>query len=216
MRTIILATIVIFITNHDSFGQVEYGVIGGLGLTEMPVQLSGNINGNNIGSDIIGVQPKIAYFLGGYGIFKLNKTFSIRPEIYLANKGSIEESLRFVSNGLPRRIKDYNSLYYTGLSGLCQIDIFNKLNLSFGPTIEYLLNAKFRNEFTTQYSTQNYTDFNFALNGSIGYLIKSNIRCGLRYEHGLMNIYRLERSGFVEMNVTRRLRGLFLLVDYRI
>lgn len=214
--------VVIFFTamiavNYSSFSQIQFGLESGGGVTTMPIKVKGTIQGIPVDDDEIEQLPRMAFYFGVYGNFQVSNFFSVRPRLYFSNKGAIEKADRYISKEETKNVKTYFNLSYTGIAVMGDFVPVNKVTIGIGPSVEFLLSVKEKNELSTDTSKDNYVIASLGTRLSAKYFLTSKIGCGLEGEFGISKAFKFEvDNNIANYSFARGMRGVYLTVDYRI
>ena len=103
-------------------------------------------------------KSKLGFHIGGFLEYKFNDKFSIQPELLLSTQGNkIETVEEFYDSYYDEHYKEsltQNSNYtYINLPIILKYQIFNNLNIEFGPQVGFLASAKADFEYVDFYDS---------------------------------------------------------------
>lgn len=189
MKKIALLTVVLFAIFAQIKGQ-EKNTIFGLqsGISLANIQIVGdkyNIYGTD--DDLISYNPALSFNINAYIEFQREGMWNLSLEPGYIRKGAIQNSFGTT--------EDYRLiLNYIQMPILANFRIHNRISLSIGPEIAYLINAKVgergnsKQSFDISHSYEDYRRFLLELTGLVGlnYEIFEKTEIGIRYNHGIL------------------------------
>ncbi len=143
------------------FGQMTFGVKGGLNMANMKYEMGGV----SVSADML-----VGFAAGGFATYGVNDKIAIQPELLFAQYGSKIEDMKFQMNYLSIPIMVKYSL--------------GAINILAGPQLGYLLSAKFDGEDAMDGMKK--LDMGIALGA--GYEMESGLGVDARYYLGLTNM----------------------------
>ena len=125
----------------------------------------GGINLSSIqGKDVDNSDSRIGGFFGGFGEFCINDSYAIQPELLYSLQGAKELKLDYLN--VPIMVK---------------AKLAEEFIIEAGPQIGYLVSG--------ETAADALNDLDYGLNLGLEYQIHNNVNIGVRYNHGLSNIY---------------------------
>jgi hypothetical protein len=150
----------------------KFGLVTGFDITDARLSEKLDING-----DYNGYDPMISFNVNGYIGYKSAGFWGLSVEPGFIQKGGIQTY---------SDVKVRFQLNYIQMPILADIYISDKLFVSVGPELGYMINAKAKSKDYSNDITDIY-DKRFELSGLIGvnYSIIKNVDIGIRYSYGL-------------------------------
>jgi len=171
IKKVSLMIALVAIISSVSFGQIKYGVKGGLNMANMEYKQSGV----SASADRL-----VSFEVGGFLNYSINDKISIQPELLFAQYGSKIEDLKFVENYLSIPIM---AKYSIGAIGIYA-----------GPQFGYLLSATFDGED----AMDGMKKIDMGISFGAGYEFEMGLGVDARYYLGLANI--ADESGYTVKN----------------
>jgi hypothetical protein len=171
MKKIFLSLTTVFLL-ATSYAQVSFGAKGGLNLASIT------------GKDIDSYNMKAGIHFGGFVEIPIQKSFSVRPELFYSSEGALWDGS---DDGKTR-------LGYLQLPVLAKIKFAENFFAETGPQVGFLISAKDTYDGDT-YSVKEHlkgTSFSWALGA--GYQVTSNVGLYARYNFALSKFYHEEKS----------------------
>lgn len=189
MKKIILSAIAIFTVGFANAQKAEFGVKGGLNISNF----SGDTEGMNLKS--------IAGFnLGAFAAIDLSEKITIQPEILYSTLGAKAVNVSaFYGDMLFTGDVKFN-LSYINVPVMIKYYVADKFNLEAGPQIGFLTSAKTSTKLDGSSQTvdedikDSFESVDFGLNFGAGYDLTKNVSAGIRYNLGLSNIFKTENG----------------------
>ncbi len=85
--------------------------------------------------EVFDYKSKADFYIGGFGAIKLSKYYTLQPEIDYSRQGS------YVVNGYQNNEKEKLDVSYLSIAVVNKFTFKDKINLIFGPTVDYQLKA---------------------------------------------------------------------------
>jgi hypothetical protein len=179
MKKIIITTLSFTFFLTQSFGQIKFGIKGGLNLA----------NVKNIGL----ASNKVRFGFNGGVLTEIliGKKFIIQPELLYSVKGFKFPATEFNSTGTL-------SFNYISAPILGGYQASEKLTILAGPELSFLTNAKSRFDNTDHDVSKNFRKFDVAIDLGIKYNISNVFGIDLRYSFGfedLMDVMFTDQFG---------------------
>jgi hypothetical protein len=161
-RTILLLFFIVL--TQQTFAQTSYGIKAGFNWVTL------DVNSSERFYEKWGYNYRPAFHFGVYGKYNLSDRLSINPEMLFSQKGY---SYDRTSEGPVA----FEHLNYLNLPVMAGVNLFNKMDLLFGPEVGYLLN---QGEY--------YRKFDFGLAMGANFYVGQKAYLGFRYSHGLISV----------------------------
>jgi hypothetical protein len=136
-------------------------------------------NPSNSGNDYIDYTTKTEFYIGFYGALKLSKYYTLQPEIDYSAQGS---NYKTVNNRTANLNIDYLSFE------LLNKFTFDKLNIHFGPTLDFVVDKNFDADAEVDMAFVLGMGVNFTPNFGIEARVKKGIIPVVDYESSHTNV----------------------------
>lgn len=190
--------------------KINYGIEIGTNISSI------NFSGNVVDSKLLGTQPstKLAYQLGGFANYNINKRFMVETGLDFISKGYVLPTRAISRNGLPiLKYRETLSAYYLELPLLFGVNYSLgeiNLHLKLGPYFAYGLDGTIKEENITGTITTNafggdnlYPMKRFDCGGKIAIGAKLwKVSFDIFYDFGLMNVANYDDSKFSSSDLT--------------
>lgn len=168
--------------------QVKFGVKAGPQLT------------NFIGDDAEDAESKIVFHVGGYANIRFSEQLAFQPELQFSALGAKNESTTTVLGTTTKDVVKAN-LSNINVPLMLKWYAYDGLNFEFGPQIGFNVGAKGKytrtvtndeGTATTEFESdiEDIETVDFGLNIGAGYELPMGLNFGIRYTHGLTDIYK--------------------------
>lgn len=130
---------------------------------------------------------------GAFANIKLDRHFSLQPELLISSEGSLQDGVIGSGNNFVNVFK--TSLLYLQVPVMLQYNTGGGFYLEAGPQVGFLLNSELENKFpgTGSPATIDLNDVTksmaFGLGAGLGYNFRGGFGFGARYTAGLSNVY---------------------------
>jgi hypothetical protein len=170
LKKVLPLAVVLSLTASYSFAQFRIGPIAGVQMT--------NISGDNDSENAM----KLGAHVGGTMNLHITDHIIIEPQLMFSMKGTQnDEESDFKTN-----------LNYIDLPIHVKYKMENGLNFFAGPTIGFLLSAKFDNGEDTEDIKDNMKSLDMGIDLGLGYEFQSGLGLALKYNIGVANISDIE------------------------
>ena len=178
MKKAILLISILYFISESLKAQIQIGAKSGVNYVNTVL----NNTPNGIDS---GTKYRLGYHIGIYNKIPIYNKLSFRPELLFSSKGYSFERLP----NSPLTEDGSMHLNYINLPLLLDYKVVDKIALTLGPELGYLLTAKSKRESGT-FDTKNLWDnfFDFGLSTGINYLIYDKLGIEFRYTHGFSSV----------------------------
>ncbi len=187
MKKLFFSTSMIIIAAISAKAQVQYGIKGGMNVSNIFGAHSATDDGDIFDNENpLVYSTRIGYYGGAFANIPVKGIFSLQPEIIYSLQGAHYKQTVTDPN-------TFETITYSGNQNLSYLQVpimakftFNKKFFAqTGPQIGYLLGAKAKSsgQTTTNTSSFNTIDFDWGIGG--GYIFPSGIGVELRYSFGI-------------------------------
>lgn len=167
--------------------QMNYGLTAGF------VVANSHVTNRLKGDDSRVFYPIASYNINGYIGYKSNGCWGLSFEPGYIQKGGLQKDIYSYSSGITYKGDITYRLHYIQLPILVNLYLTDKLYVSIGPEVSYMLSAKGKLEGFSLDISDSY-DHKFELSGMAGinYTIAKRFDIGVRYNHGLTKVSTIQ------------------------
>lgn len=178
MKKILLSLVAVVMVIAGANAQASFGVKAGANLA-------------NVGGDVEENSMKIGLHIGGVATFKLSESFAFAPELLFSTQGYKMDGFEFMGVSIP---ESKMNTTYLNIPLLAKIYLGESFNIHAGPTVGFLLGAKYKVGDESEDIKDGMKGLDFGLGFGLGYELESGLNFGARYNLGLANIADTEEG----------------------